>query len=232
MSKILVIEDNPDIHALLKESLEKDGYQVASAYSGTEADLLLKDQAFDLILLDLMLPGLTGEELLLKIREKSQVPIIVMSAKDAIDSKVEVLKSGADDYMVKPFDLKEVLARIQVQLKRREREAYQAGARVHVVGGLAYDPVNQLLTYQDQELDLTRQEARILALFLQHPKKIFTKQEIYEAAWDDFYMGEDKTINVHVSNIRKKLSQQTGFAWIETVWGVGFRLETGHLSKN
>lgn len=224
MGKILIIEDNPDIHRLAEEALVKNGFETQSAYSGTEGQLLLGMEDFDLILLDLMLPGLSGEDLLKDIRSKSNIPIIVMSAKDAIDSKVEVLESGADDYIVKPFDLKELIARIQVQLKKKGTlEA--APSTLYQLGDLVFDEEAGTLSFAGRELSLTRQESRILECFLKQPKKIFSKEEIYTVAWEDFYIGADKTINVHISNMRKKLLEQTGKEWIQTVWGVGFRLD-------
>lgn len=224
MAEILIVEDNPDIHSMLTESLTKQGYQVSSAYSGTEAKMMLEMNKYDLILLDLMLPGMSGEELLQHFRQKTLTPVIVMSAKGSIESKVDVLEMGANDYVVKPFDLRELTARIQVQLNQQHGETREESQTLDIQG-LVFDLDNKSLSYQDEEINLTRKEAKIIELFLKHPKKIFTKEEIYQQAWDDYYMGDDKTINVHVSNIRKKLLDQTGEEWIETVWGVGFRLD-------
>ena len=223
MVKVLVIEDNLDINAMLVDALGQVGYEVVSAYSGTEGKLQVAFQSFDIVLLDLMLPGMSGEELLLEIRKLTNTPIIVMSAKSAIDTKVKLLKSGADDYLVKPFDLKELIARIEVQVKKFYRQNSQEELN-YSAGDLLFSPSTLLITYKGEELNLTKQENKILELFIKNPRKIFTKQEIFESAWDDYYLGDDKTINVHVSNMRKKLKEQTGEEWLETVWGVGFRI--------
>ncbi|UPQ86454.1 response regulator transcription factor [Ignavigranum ruoffiae] len=223
MARILLIEDDVQINQLLVESLSKQGYQVVSAFSGTEGRMILAQETFDLILLDLMLPGLSGEDLLSEIRQTFAIPVIVISAKSSVDDKVKLLEHGADDYLVKPFDLKELAARIRVCLKRQ----YQNPAldeKVYQYQGLSYHPKTQLLTYQDQEIQLTPQERKLLVLFLKHPQKIFTKQELFTSAWEEDYYADDKTIHVHISNLRRRLLQQTGQEWIETVWGVGFRL--------
>lgn len=223
MVRILLIEDDEQINQLLVESLSKQAYQVVAAYSGTEGRMLLAQQKFDLILLDLMLPGLSGEDLLLEIRQSFATPVIVISAKTSIDDKVNVLELGADDYLVKPFDLKELAARIRVCLKR-QRQYHPLDDKIYQHRGLSYHSKTQLLSYHDHEIQLTPQERKLIVLFLKHPQKIFTKQELFNSAWDDDYLADDKTINVHISNLRRRLMQQTGQEWIETVWGVGFRL--------
>ena len=224
MTKILVIEDDVEINNLIKETLIKDGYQVTCAYSGTEGRLILKDQNFDLILLDLMLPGVSGESLLKEIHQELDLPIIVVSAKGEIEGKVQVLESGADDYLVKPFDLKELLARVQTCLRRSKAHRGVIDSTIYQHDGLKFDPINQVISYQDQEIILTPQERKILEILLKHPQKIFTKNELFELAWQDYYVGEDNTINVHISNLRRKLMKHTGKEFIETVWGIGFRL--------
>ena len=170
-----------------------------------------------------MLPGLSGEDLLSEIRQTFAIPVIVISAKSSVDDKVKLLEHGADDYLVKPFDLKELAARIHVCLKRQ----YQNPApneQVYQYQGLSYHLKTQLLTYQEHEIQLTPQERKLLVLFLKHPQKIFTKQELFTSAWEEDYYADDKTIHVHISNLRRRLLNQTGQEWIETVWGVGFRL--------
>ena len=221
---ILIIEDDTSINALLATALKKARYHVVQAYSGTEGKLLIQTGAsrFSLVLLDLMLPGMTGEELLAYIRSRNEIPVIVLTAKDELDDKISALTGGADDYVTKPFEIPEVLARIQVQLRHASKEQ---------------DP--DRITYRDMVLDrtsrqvvmsgtvlekITRQEFAILELLLQHPKQVFSKEDIFEYAWDEPYMGETKTLDVHISNIRKKIKAVTPDEYIETVWGIGYRL--------
>ena len=163
-----------------------------------------------------------GEELLAYIRSRNEIPVIVLTAKDELDDKISALTGGADDYVTKPFEIPEVLARIQVQLRHASKEQ---------------DP--DRITYRDMVLDrtsrqvvmsgtvlekITRQEFAILELLLQHPKQVFSKEDIFEYAWDEPYMGETKTLDVHISNIRKKIKAVTPDEYIETVWGIGYRL--------
>ncbi|MBM7712533.1 response regulator transcription factor [Enterococcus xiangfangensis] len=219
MTKILLVEDDAEIQMMIKELLTE--YEVVSAYSGTEGQLRVQQESFDLILLDLMLPGLNGEELLAWIRQRSALPIIVISAKNDLTEKIALLQAGADDYLVKPFDLYELLARIQIQLRHAAKE-----------------PTNQILSYQELSIDLETREVRvnetilhltareyaILLLFLQFPKKVFSRSNIYENVWQEPFFESEKTINVHISNLRGKL-QQAGAEYIKTVWGVGFKFD-------
>ena len=175
-----------------------------------------------MILLDLMLPGISGEEVLQEIRKQGNTPVIILTAKDTIDDKVEVLQSGADDYVTKPFDIKEVLARVAVQIRRMEG-SFSEGNLVYQ--GLELDRDNFCVRVDQTELPkITRQEFSILELLLKHPKKVFSKEEIFEYAWEEAYMGETKTLDVHISNIRKKIKSVTSKEYIETIWGIGYRL--------
>lgn len=219
--KILVIEDDNDINALLCEALSKAGYSCVSAFSGTEGLLVFGAGGISLVLLDLMLPGKTGEAVLSEIRAKSVVPVIVMSARDSVDTKIDLLSSGADDYITKPFNIKELLARVSVQLRR---SAPAAEMEKLAYGDILLDKTGLTLTLKNVPVELTKQELKIMELFLSHPDRAFTKQDIYSYAWDDYYIGEDKTINVHISNIRRKFKAISEEEYIETVWGVGFRL--------
>lgn len=217
---ILIVEDNNDINNMIKDYLVKTGYRCEQAFSGTEALMYFKMNRYDLIILDLMLPGMNGESLLKNIRQTSHLPIIVLTAKDTLDSKVEVLGAGADDYLCKPFELEELLARIQVQLRKRNKNTYEN----IVFKDLS---LNQLLydgLIDSKPLHLTKHEYLILELLMKNIKRVFTKQEIYEYVWNDDYYGDDKTINVHISNIRKKIKQYTDDEYIKTVWGIGFKM--------
>lgn len=220
MNKILVIEDDTNINQMLNEALTKKGYKVVSAFSGTEGLLRIQQESYQLVVLDLMLPGMDGQEVLINIRKHTNVPVIVLSAKDELDTKVDLLTSGANDYMTKPFELKELEARILVQL-RNAREEQETSVNYK---SLCMDYENKKVTLCGKILSLTPQEYKILELLLKHPRKVFTKNEIYEYAWEEYYIGEDKTIHVHISNIRQKMKKITDEEYIETVWGIGFKL--------
>ena len=282
MERILIVEDDASNNQMLKDYLESHGYACAQAYSGSEGKLLFSMEEYDLVLLDLMLPGIPGEELVALFSQKT--PVIVLSAKSGTDSKVGVLSAGAEDYLCKPFDLPELLVRIQVQLRRRSRatggnsaaevrgetvsdqEKYgtvQGKAmsghkdaafenREDISGqerdifwqdencsesGMAF-PIGKTYTYRDwtltpdtqemtacgESVELTRHEFLIMELLIRNPKRVFTKQMIYEYAWGEEYLAEDKTINVHISNIRSKLKKSGTDSYIQTVWGIGFKL--------
>ena len=219
---ILIVEDDNDINNLIYQTLTKSGYECKQAFSGTEGIMLFDMQDFELVILDLMLPGMLGEDVLNKMKQNKNIPVIIMSAKDDIDSKIDLLSAGAEDYITKPFDIKELVARVKVQLRRFSNEPI-SNEQIQYKE-LSYDKDAMVLRVNGKALELTKQELKIMELFLMNPDKVFSKQSIYDYAWDDYYMGEDKTINVHISNIRKKIKAVSTNEYIETVWGIGFRL--------
>lgn len=293
MEHILIAEDDADNNTMLREYLENHGYRCTQAFSGSEAKLLFSMEKFDLVLLDLMLPGITGEELIPVFSPK--IPVIVISAKNSLDSKVSLLSAGAEDYLCKPFDLPELLARVQVQLRRQAVKAgnpeavdpepiyanggrtgqgetgspaaesrgimpegvqgktattdsKSAGTAANSTGTVPADTKKNMseyinirnnvyhyrewtlnadameLTAAGSPVTLTRHEFLILELFIRNPRRVFSKQMIYEYVWGEEYLAEDKTINVHISNIRSKLKASGTDSYIQTVWGMGFKL--------
>lgn len=222
IKRILIIEDDNNINYMLQEALTEAGYACTSAYSGTEALLRIENETYDLAILDLMLPGMSGQEVLAEARNHTNIPFIVLSAKDELDSKVDLLTLGANDYMTKPFELKELEARILVQLRSPGQISGENIPLTH--RNLELDMEKKLLLVEEQPVTLTAHELKIMELFLRNPGRVFSKNEIYEYAWNEYYMGEDKTINVHISNIRQKLKKRTDAEYIETVWGLGFKL--------
>ena len=221
MPNILIVEDDPSINGLIAEYLRQKGAVCTQAFSGTEGRLCFGAGGFDLVLMDLMLPGLSGEELLAWLRQKSGVPVIVLTARDELGAKVALLSGGADDYLTKPFELDELWARIGVQL-RHAGTPPQSGLLVY--RDWVIDPAARTLTAAGSPVELTAHEFDILELLAAHPAKVFTKQEIFEAVWRQDYFVEDKTINVHISNLRAKLRPTGTESYIQTVWGIGFKL--------
>lgn len=218
MNKILIVEDDNTIHDMVKEYLNKRGFQCEHAYSGTEALLVQKQENCDLILMDLMLPGLDGKQALTKIKKEYDVPVIIVSAKNTIEDKVSLLAIGADDYITKPFALEELEARINVQLRKHHTDKDD---RI-IVQNLILYPDQRTFQIDDTKVSLTKHEYHIMELLMQYPKRAFSKKDIYEYAWDDIYAADDKTVSVHISNIRNKCK---GRDIIETVWGIGFKLK-------
>ena len=221
---ILVAEDDADINRLLVRILEKEGYEVTPAFSGSEARLLLKAAKFDLLVLDLMLPGATGEELIEEVRRNYTTPILVVSAKGQED-KLHVLKLGADDFITKPFDVNEVAVRVYTLLRRSRDFSESGGGRARTsFKNLEMDSEGREVTVRGEPLALTAREYDILALLLRYPNKVFTRQNLFETVWGGVYLGDDNSINVHISNLRAKIQRlDPDEEYITTVWGVGFK---------
>ncbi len=222
---ILVVEDDPDINRLLCRILTDGGYDVRPAFSGSEAVLWAEQYEYDLVLLDLMLPGLTGEEFIAQMRRKKTMPILVLSAKAGLEDRVNVLRLGADDFISKPFDNAEVLARVEAQLRRyRQFSAPAEAGEVLRLGDLVLDREAVRVTAGGKDVALTAREGEMLALLMSHPKVVYTREQLYENVWGGEYMGDDNTVNVHISNLRSKLGKVSDREYIKTVWGIGFKM--------
>ena len=218
MKTIAVIDDDIHIGNVLEELLQREGYAVIRAYSGTEAVLLLERQRPDLVLLDLMLPGLSGEEVLAKIEG---IPVMVVSAKVGVENRVSLLLKGAVDYLEKPFDSRELLARIAVHL--RENSASGLSSPLEA-GPICLDQTSHTVTAGDFPVHLTKTEYAILKLFLQNPGQAIAKSVILDRISADTPDCTESSLKIHVSNLRKKLRDATGRDHIESVWGIGFKL--------
>ena len=223
MKKILVVEDDMDIHNLIKNVLEKERYDVISAYSGTEALLLIEKKDLDLILLDLMIPGLSGEEIIKKVKN---IPIIVISAKISSEDKVNALSIGANDYITKPFDTNELLARIKVQLRLSKKDHNVSLSYKDMI----LDKNSHTLYIKDKNINLTKTEYTILRQLLLNPKQIITKTKLIQLLNENDKINletqvcDENSLKVHISNIRKKIKKVTEQQYIESVWGIGFKL--------
>ena len=218
MPNILIIDDDAHINDIVSKALQSEGYSVSSAYSGTEALLLLSQSKPDLVLLDLMLPGLSGEELLPQIRD---IPVIVVSAKADVTDKVGLLMGGACDYITKPFDMKELLARILVQLRKNEKPAEKS---LLTYRGITLDTDKHTISANGKEQKLTRTEFAILKLLMRDPEQVVAKLTILDRISLDTPDCTEDSLKSHVYNLRKKLKALTGKEYISSVWGIGFML--------
>lgn len=219
MKQILIIDDDIQIGNMLEETLSKEGYQISRAYSGTEALLVLSRSKPDLILLDLMLPGLNGEDVLPKIKG---IPVIIVSAKVDIDNKVDLLLGGAVDYVTKPFNTKELLARIFVHLRNTER---MLSSSELIFGDITLNTDTHIVKMIDTEIRLTRTEYAILKLLMQNPTQVVTKSLLLDRISEDTPDCTESSLKMHISNLRKKLRKITDKDYIEAVWGIGFKMK-------
>ena len=222
MKKITIIEDDADIRNMITKFLIRQKYEVCSAPNGKEGIELCQRILPDLIILDLMLPVLSGDLVLRQLRLFTNIPVIVVSAKTMVQSKIDLLRMGADDYVTKPFNLYELLARIEANLKRsvpdsREEELHVRYKEIEIENSTVY--------IKGTMVQFTSTESAILTLLLQYPHKIFSKQNLYESVWLEPYACDHDTINTHISNIRKKIKTYTDTDYIETVWGIGYKLK-------
>ena len=220
MKNILIVEDNIDIHNLIREVLEKEHYRVLSSYTGTEAMRIIENERIDLILLDLMLPEINGEEIVKKVKD---TPIIVISAKISTEDKVNVLLNGANDYLTKPFNVEELLARIQVQLRIDNKKEKNEDLTYKDMR-LSKEDIHTLYI-KEKSIYLTKTEYAILKQLLLSPKNVVTKTKLLEQLSEDSLYCDESSLKVHMSNIRKKIKTVTTDEYIEAVWGIGFKMK-------
>lgn len=224
---VLVVEDDNDINNLLSDMLLESGYKVKSAYSGTEALIYLKHEKIDIVLLDLMLPGKCGEDVLREIRNECNIPVIIISAKEEHGIKAKLLRIGADDFITKPFDLDEVLARIEVSIRRSKKFiniVYDENLLVYKE--ITLNANTRDVSVNNSSINLTAREFDILELLMKYPNKVFSKDNIFKSIWGENYISDDNTITVHISNLRNKISRVgVKCEYIKTIWGIGYKLE-------
>lgn len=223
MTKILVVEDDNEINRLIKDYFVFQGYDVICAFNGIEAlSCVQSDKDISIILLDLMLPFQSGDRVIQKIREFSDIPVIVISAKNTIQTKIDVIRLGADDYITKPFDLDELLVRVEAVLRRSRKSDNQKLSFKDIL----LDTQTKTVTISGNVVEMTATEYGILELMLKNPKKLFSKANLFESVWNEDYFGDDSTVKVHISNLRNKIKKYSNEEYIETVWGMGYRLKS------
>ena len=224
-TKILLVDDDPNIRQLVNLYLEKEGFEVEMADRGDTAVEKFKTFAPNLILLDLMLPGMDGWQVCREVRKTSNVPIIMLTAKDETFDKVLGLELGADDYMVKPFDTKERVARIKAVLRRFQNADAPASKELSFPG-LTINIGQYTVTYMGRELEMPPKELELLYFLASHPGMVFTREQLLEQVWGYDYFGDSRTVDVHVKRLREKLTDGEKMGWqIKTVWGVGYKFE-------
>lgn len=223
-NNILVIEDDKEINSLLCKALQDSGYHPTSALTGMQGLDYLKSGDYDIVLLDLMLPYKSGDTILHELRMFTSIPVIIISAKELTQTKIDLLRLGADDYITKPFDIDEVIARVEANLRRSN--ANQSETR-HILRykDISMDLSSKQIVVNDHDVALTATEFKILELFLQCPQKVFSKSNLFESIWNEEYTVDDNTLNVHISRLRHKLKEASPEnEYIETLWGLGYRL--------
>ncbi|QWG29955.1 response regulator transcription factor [Bacillus mycoides] len=224
---ILLVEDDISIQEMVETYLVKEGFQVTIASDGEEGVNAFLKGSFDLIILDIMMPKLDGLEVVRIIREKSAVPILMMSAKDTDVDKAIGLGLGADDYICKPFSMIELAARVKAAIRRSTKySAVELKDETIQIGDLIIDPINFTVEKKGRQLKLTLKEFEILKLFVKNQNRVFTKAQIYTLVWNEEYYGDDNVINVHMRRLREKIeSDPSNPEYIKTLWGIGYKLE-------
>lgn len=224
MKNILIIEDDKEINGLLCKTLQNNGYGTVSALTGIEGLEHLKKERFDMVLLDLMLPYKSGDTVLHELRKFTDIPVIVISAKDLIQTKIDLLRLGADDYITKPFDIDEVIARIEANLRRRSFNKSEAN-QIIIYKDIMMDVQSKQVIINGKDVMFTATEFKIMELLLSYPQKVFSKSNLFESIWEEEYTVDDNTLNVHISRLRHKLKEaNSDMEYIETLWGLGYRL--------
>lgn len=225
-----MVEDDREISEMLEEFLIQEAFEVVPAFDGLEACEKFEDGEFDLVLLDLIIPKMSGMDVMKTIREKSVVPILIVSAKDSLLDKSLGLELGADDYITKPFVMAEVLARIKANLRRTNQYAAGSSRKQEEpatlsCGDIQLNPADFTVRKRGKKIDLTAKEFEILRLLMQNPKKVYTKEQIYSLVWEDAYLGDENAVNVHISRLRNKIEDDArNPEYIITVWGFGYRI--------
>lgn len=234
--KILLVEDDAEISEMLNNYLETENYEVACALDGQQACTMFDDTRYDLVILDLMIPKVSGMGVMRHIRGKSFVPIIILSAKDSESDKTLGLGLGADDYITKPFSVVEVLARIKAALRRTMQydsavvETAAQESAVLTAGELAMNLNDYTVRKGEKSIELTAKEFEILKLLMQNPKKVYTKEQLYSLVWNDAYCGDENAVNVHISRLRNKIEEDPrNPRYVLTVWGIGYKLGDGNV---
>ena len=224
-ARVLVVDDEPAIQDAVGYALRSEGFDVVTAGDGEGALAAVQQHSFDLVVLDIMLPGLSGVEVCRRLREAGDVPIIVLSARDAEVDRVVGLESGADDYVTKPFSMAELLSRVRALLRRRDLDRRAGGASVRRLGRLEIDPVRHTVHVDAEPVRLTPSEFKLLALLAEEPERVFTRREIMEHLWESAYVGDQRACDIHVSNLRRKLERDPeNPQHLLTVRGVGYKL--------
>ena len=223
-TKIMVVDDDPNIRELVRLYLEKEGFEVTCAERGDEAVKVFRASPPNLMLLDVMLPGMDGWQVYREVRKISNIPIIMLTAKDETFDKVLGLELGADDYIVKPFDMKELVARIKAVIRRFQ--VAEAPEKELVFPGLTINISQYTVTYMGKPLEMPPREIELLYFLASHPGMVFTREQLLEQVWGYDYFGDSRTVDVHVKRLREKLSGGEELGWqIKTVWGVGYKFE-------
>ena len=223
-TRVLIVDDDPNINQLIKLYLEKEGYETETAERGDDALNLFKKNPPQIVLLDLMLPGMDGWQVCREIRKISTIPIIMLTAKDETFDKVLGLELGADDYMTKPFDPKELIARIKAVMRRTQTAV--APERELAFPNLVINMSTYLVTYNGKDIEMPPKEIELLYFLAAHPNKVFTRDQLLEQVWGFDYFGDSRTVDVHIKRIREKLPGSEDYGWqIKTVWSVGYKFE-------
>jgi two-component system response regulator ResD len=224
---ILLVEDDRNICHIVELYLNNQGYSTKTTNNGLEALRIFNDQAFDLLILDIMLPDLDGYEICKTVREKSIIPIIMLTARGEVEDRIQGLNIGADDYVTKPFHIHELLARVEAVLRRRnlKQTHFTAGEERLVFGNLAIHTDSHEVFIDEQKIELHRREFQVLKYLAEYPNKVFTREQLIENIWGLDFEGEDRVVDLYIKRLRKKLNSDNGNWSIRTVWGTGYKLE-------